>query len=835
MNRMSKRAILTLVIMTIALSILPAIPVHAVTIDTPVPASGDYGDTIVVTGSGVTAGIDVNLYWDAVKAWDGEKGLLNSTEAEPNGDYNVSFDVPQATGGTHYLWVKDMDTGLTASTGFLVLTKIKLSPSSGLLNDKITIKGYGFGDEVEIVKVTWDGYTTLITTPSTPETNTLGYWEATFKVPVSGYNDYEVYAEDEDVNVATATFTVGAAISLDVEEGPVGTIVEIRGRGFLDPVVIGDGKVRIVGGALCKVTDDDDVSGGEFKIECVIPWVQDEDDYEISVTDGTNTAYADFEVTGISEIEADPEFGVQGTSINIEGWNFSRMSGKDVQLELLDESGAFITNIKKFQTDSSGHFSGTFTVPARSSDRYQLAVTQDTYYINGTTGFRIGLMLVIITPSSGPTGTEVTITGTGFTNDGEWNATLGSILIIEDGEIDDASNLQLSGDFVPTFIVPTLDPGTYDLEVNDITDPDDVISVTVEYTVTETTTAWTDPLVAPNEYVIKIKGKYFSAVNETSLDFVLYNVTADGELDEDWDLNVYEESDLTGDLIETDEDGNFTGYCEVFDKDALSLGEYWINVTDANELYAKLMFSVVDKTVDIEPRKASFAVGDTVAFNIESSFTMDNSYIEIMTPDGDLYWTTESFADAIWVKVGTVHRVPYYEQTAGGNPMVLEDVPLGTWSWTWYDDEDDEIDAGTFTVTEAPADILAQQLQTLTEDFSGLSEDFSTLSQGVSGLSANVAALSADVSAAAAAAQAANNAVTNLAQTVGDIAQTAYSAKTAADAAKTAADSAKTSADDAKTAASGLTTLVYGAIGASLVAALAAIVSLMQISRRIAG
>ena len=35
--------------------------------------------------------------------------------------------------------------------------------------------------------------------------------------------------------------------------------------------------------------------------------------------------------------------------------------------------------------------------------------------------------------------------------------------------------------------------------------------------------------------------------------------------------------------------------------------------------------------------------------------------------------------------------------------------------------------------------------------------------------------------------------------------------------------------------ASGLTTLVYGAIGASLIAALAAIVSLMQISKRIAG
>jgi hypothetical protein len=62
----------------------------------------------------------------------------------------------------------------------------------------------------------------------------------------------------------------------------------------------------------------------------------------------------------------------------------------------------------------------------------------------------------------------------------------------------------------------------------------------------------------------------------------------------------------------------------------------------------------------------------------------------------------------------------------------------------------------------------------------------------------------------------------------------ATQAGTKADAAKTAADAAKTAADSAASAANGLTTLVYAAIGASLVAALAAIVALMQISRKIA-
>jgi len=62
----------------------------------------------------------------------------------------------------------------------------------------------------------------------------------------------------------------------------------------------------------------------------------------------------------------------------------------------------------------------------------------------------------------------------------------------------------------------------------------------------------------------------------------------------------------------------------------------------------------------------------------------------------------------------------------------------------------------------------------------------------------------------------------------------ADAAGTKADAATAAANAAKASADSAASAANNLTTLVYGAIGASIVAALAAIVALMQISRKIA-
>ena len=73
--------------------------------------SGEYGDTIVVTGSGATAGADVSVYWNVVTSWDGETGLLNSTEAKANGGFEVCFNIPSREGGTNYVWVKDTYTG----------------------------------------------------------------------------------------------------------------------------------------------------------------------------------------------------------------------------------------------------------------------------------------------------------------------------------------------------------------------------------------------------------------------------------------------------------------------------------------------------------------------------------------------------------------------------------------------------------------------------------------------------------------------------------------------------------------------------------------------------
>jgi hypothetical protein len=415
----------------------------------------------------------------------------------------------------------------------------------------------------------------------------------------------------------------------------------------------------------------------------------------------------------------------------------------------------------------------------------------------------------------------------------------------------------------PQFYVPTLDPGTYTLAVLDIATE---ITVNTEFTVTDKTVITTDPIVAPNGFNVTIEGMYFAEAEDDDggwdVELLVYNVTEDGEVDEEWDNLVLDPAD-----VESDEDGEFEVVWTVPSSSDISIGEYYINATDEeHDIYAQILFSIVDKTVDIEPRKDSFANGETVAFNILLSFAMADSYIEIYDPDGELYWQTDPFDKDAWISVGTLNVVPFFQQVAGGNPMTLMDAPLGTWSWTYidayaeddpdYEEGDEEVDSGVFTVTEAPTDILATQiaelglnLDGLMEDFVGLGEDLTglqgdvssltgdlaTLAGSVSSLASDVSSLSGEVANAIQAANTASGKVDDLAETVADIAEVASNAATAAQNAATAATAAQTAAEQTGQQTSGLTTLVYGAIGAALVAALAAIVSLMQISRRIAG
>jgi hypothetical protein len=851
MKRNTRVKLSIFVISVLALSFaLPLVSVLAIGLPSVVPGIGPYyvGDTLTISGIAgeVTSGSAVNVYWDIASgssAW-----LLNTTEGNPDGSYDVNIDIPDTTTGDHWVWVKDVAT--SATNGDLMITvspEVDTDVSSGLPGDEVEITGTGFGDE-QPVEITFYNITdSWIVIPFSDdiETNEFGTFVATFDIPNNAdYGAYDIEGFD-NLTTAITSFVVGASITLTPDEGPTGTVVRVEGRGWtptqtvtftldLQPAEVVDGDVITV------------ESDGEFTADVVIPYVGPVDDYPLEATETgvapVGPASEDFDVTGIPEISVDPTYGSPGAVIAITGANFSQVEDSVVNFELWskDPIPVWVYNLGSAETDEDGMIDDSFVSPAVAFESYEVRAMDTTYDLTADDDFKVGLIALIINPTSGTAGAELSITGIGF-EDGSYNLTFGDEVFENYGTVSAEA-------IADTFYIPNVEPGTYEVLVVDSVDNE----LAVHFTVTGISHVSLDPSVAPNDYNISITGYNFADIDDT-VDFVIYNST------DDWDMDVRTIIGAGPSApTETDEDGNFTGYWIVPDGAVLTLGDYLINVTDSEGLMVQLDFSIVAARVDVAPSKELFDRGDTVKFAISNDFDLPDSYIEIFSPDDTLWWITDDFTVDVWVQPDVLYTVPYYRQTANENPMDLAtDAPMGTWTYFFYDDTDEELMNGTFEVgpsTAAQVDALLEEVRTdlsgLSDDVGGLDEEFDALSDEIGDVSADmdtlrdeiVSDLASDISDATAAANAAGAAVddlegsmSDLENSVGDIADTANSALDAATSAADAADNAASAAEDASSAASGLTTLVYGAIGASLIAALAAIVSLMQISRRIAG
>lgn len=783
-----KKVLTVILFASLLVSMIP-LPVNAVPSVTDVtdrdhyPISwGVYGDLVYVHGDGVTSGSDVNLYWDTVKEWDGEAGLLNTTSALPNGSFEFSFSVPEAVNGAHYLWLRDSATPVHTfgPVSFSVNASLIVSPMSGLKDDLVTIEGFGFGDEVNLDVIEFED-SLLTTNPITPVTNGNGSWTATFFVPDKPDGDYNVTAEDIVGNSALTVFKVSPTITTDLDDGSVGTVVRVNGRGFTP-----SGTVTSVtfDGIDCWVmdTNDLDINGvGEFSFEIIIPSVNTADkEYSLEVgDDGDKNATSSFFVTGITTIELVPHFGGPGTIAGIIGYNFAAISKSDVVIKF--DGDPIIT----LETNSNGEISGVFIVPALSTGNYMVVAEQPSFNIEASEVFSLGTMIVILAPKAGPTGTKVTLTGTGFTANGEWEAFFGDIPIFE--EMDVASDTTLFGNFY----VPVVDVEEYTITVVDL---DEDIFVTTDFTVTDNTSLSFDPPSSPVGFNVTIEGMYFAeSSNDIDVEWVIYNST------DVLDMAVFEGNSS----VTTGEEGEFTAWWMV--PDDLSVGSYSVNATDEEGLLYRLAFEVLSKYLSITPHKSAYQRGDTVRFNIESSFEETSSYIMVYDPDGFIVWVTDDLDT--WVEMDVTYVAPLYTQTSGGAPMTLdEDTPFGTWTWIWNDGEDEFLASGTFTVEEPPQDTgdsednvtdseileLQQEVQDLEELVGQLSSDLQSALLLIESLSSSTADSMDDF----------ESYLEEVAEDTAESMQDVDEVKGMATEAKTSADDAKEAAEEAKSIAS---------------------------------
>jgi len=828
---------------------LPFVSVKALEAPAAAPA-GPYEveATITLTGAAkeVTSGSSVEIYWDYATGPDAL--LLNTTTGDPDGSYEVNIDVPETPVGSHWIWVVDVATGQNnGSLEVDVDPTLEVDVTSGLAGDTVTLTGYGFDDDagfnVSIFNMTANhvDISVPIVEDNDEETDEYGSFEIEIEIPdeVNDYDDYwfnvSSAAAGDSFNV-TAEFEIGASITLTEDEGPEGFVIEITGRGFTPDQTLTLGNVTWdgasgVAGTNVAWVDDPDIDGdGEFTGEIVAPsW--GEGSWRVQVTDKVWWAEDNFTIDGTADIEVDPTYGAPGTGIVVTGTNFTQIAGTEVTVVLN-------TTTVTADTNADGTWTATVVAPATEFKTHDMTAT-DEYDVTATTPFKVGLIAMLINPTSGPTGTNVSLTGIGFTT-GTYNMTFDDDLLIEDGDV---TAEQISDNF----IVPTVDPGTYSVSVID----EDENELTATFTVTATTSLTGTPSEIAIGYNMSIYGEHFTEWEDTVLTYYVYNST--------WGKGTAVlVNETEGTASSVTEDGNFTGYW-VAAAELLLGNTYTMNCTDANDLYAEFDFTIVEEEVEINPNKASYSLGDTITFTIKATFEKEDSYLEITDPDEELIFTS-IFAIDDWEEVATwqVVRIPNQVTQLGQNPFVIpSDGTIGTWTWTLYDDADDVIKNGTIEVLPTTAAQVDTRLSSVEDSLTGLSDDLGDLTGDLDDVQTDISSvisdisdmqaeldnvatdiigdLSDDIAAATSAANSATDAVEDLEDTVSDIADTANSAKTAADAAAAAATSAASAADEASSAANGLTGLVYGAIGASLIAALAAIFAVMQISRRIAG
>jgi len=633
------------------------------------PLNGPVGTEVEVSGDDATPFGKVETYWENV---GGAK--LDEGYADNEGIYSMDITIPEDFAGAHWVVVKDVSSGTTIGAEFNIEPKIVLKPTSGLPGDGVIVTGTGYAadEEIEIFFSATD-----VTPDPAPETDLLGSFEATIIVPDKGYAIYDVTAGD-GINTATAPFEMTATITLEPEEVSSGTLVDISGIGFSDAPLA---KVNVYFDLDDDQYDDilitpdpddllllEDVSldEGIFTESFIVPTVDNAppegDLYRVFATDGFVIAYFDLNVTATTQITMTPVAGSPSLDVIIEGGGFTA----DADVEVTVDFGPLL-DYETFLTNSTGGFKGTLTVPTLPEDTYTIKA-KDENGLEDTTDFTIAVTAVILDKSEGPTGTQVKVTGYGFTDVATANVTFGDTVVLQDIDVD--PELEIG----TTFTVPTVPVGTYTITVEDSVGLINIAS----FEVNATTMLILTPELAPTDYVVSIDANYFTAVEGIAVpDWYIYNGT--------WS------EILAVSVGTTNATGGLTGTFTVPEIDA---GDYSINATDANKLFAETSFTIIPPYIEIETIKSEYQPEEMVKFYVNSTYYF-NLNIAIRDPIDFLYTTIEIETDD-WMAIEDYWVIPY----AAFFELPF-DAATGAWNWTAIDTSvSEEVANGTFTVGE---------------------------------------------------------------------------------------------------------------------------------------
>jgi len=257
------------------------------------PMKGPTGTEVEIEGVGFERDEDIEVFFyvDEIEIANGDD------ETDDDGEFELTIMIPRTPAGDYTIRIQiDKDE---AKAQFTVEPESAISATSGIIGDRVTISGTGFGASAGVT-VTFGGKEI-----ATGQTHNDGNLSISFDVPSVEAGTYIVEAKDENGNSGKFEFTLSNDISISpvtsqTSPGYVGMEVTIYGTD-LKP----NSTITIIHTDTATVFSTISEDDGSFSYAFEIPEMKSGENI-ISVTDGVNHLQVTFFMESVAPTTPQP-------------------------------------------------------------------------------------------------------------------------------------------------------------------------------------------------------------------------------------------------------------------------------------------------------------------------------------------------------------------------------------------------------------------------------------------------------------------------------------------------------------------------------------------------
>ncbi|MHA2065460.1 MAG: hypothetical protein ACXABY_13890 [Candidatus Thorarchaeota archaeon] len=345
------------------------------------------------------------------------------------------------------------------------LTTVNIDDDDVQVGDVITVWGPG-GQIISgaPVKGYWDypkgpDAWLLDTTNGGPD----GSYSFEITVPDTVTGFHYIWVEDTSIQrwVSSSVITVNSGsrdMMFSPTAGQVGTSVSIIGIGFQPGLFNATfGSIRVITNGVVPVSGK---ISDSFNVPTVDPGI-----YDVTIEDSaSNELSRTFTVTigPLTGVNVDDDVVQPGDIITVWGPAGQVVSGASIlgYWDYMTGPSALLLNSTSGNPDGSYLFE--ITVPETEAGFHYIWINDTSRaYTWSSNAITVNVFMrdMILSPSSGQVGTEVSLTGIGFPN-GEYSLSFGDLLSYFEGTVIDEAISDM-------FVVPNVSPGTYAVDVKD--------------------------------------------------------------------------------------------------------------------------------------------------------------------------------------------------------------------------------------------------------------------------------------------------------------------------------------------------------------------------------